>query len=299
VSAVHGILLVDKPEGMTSAAVVRVVKKALRVEKVGHLGTLDPFASGLLPICLGEGTKIAQFLMGERKAYSGTIRLGIETDTYDVTGTVTRTSAAPAITLETLQGLIQRFSGEYWQTPPMYSALKHQGTPLYKLARRGVEIAREPRRVVIDDFALEAVEENLLRFSLVCSKGTYVRTLAVDVGETLGCGAHLATLQRTRFGSFVIESAVSLSRCPELFEQGTLPVISLTAALQHYQAVTLTSEEVKFIRQGQQEVLRQVLPTTTEECEPTQLLGPSGELVAMVQHRDGQWQFLRIFSALQ
>ncbi len=299
-SAVHGILLVDKPEGMTSAAVVRTVKKALGVEKVGHLGTLDPFASGLLPICFGEGTKIAQFLMSERKAYSGTIRLGIETDTYDGTGTVTRTDAVPVITPTTLQGLIQRFSGEYWQTPPMYSALKHRGTPLYKLARRGIEIEREQRKVVIDDFSLETIEDSLLRFSLVCSKGTYVRTLAADVGAALGgCGAHLATLRRTGFGPFVVESAVSLSRCTELFEQGTLPVLSLTAALQHYQAVALTSEEVKLVRQGQQGVLRQVLPATAEESEPTQLLGPSGELVAMVQHRDGQWQFLRVFSALQ
>ena len=297
-AAVHGILLVDKPEGMTSAAVVRVVKKFLGVEKVGHLGTLDPFASGLLPICLGEGTKIAQFLMSERKAYSGMIRLGIETDTYDATGAVTHTNAVPAITPATLEGLMQRFSGEYWQTPPMYSALKRRGTPLYKLARRGVEVEREPRKVMIEDFLLDVIDDRCLRFSLVCSKGTYVRTLAVDVGAALGCGAHLATLRRTRFGPFVVERAVSLSHCPELFEQGTLPVISLTAALQHYQAVALTSEEVKLIRQGQQEVLRQVLPETAEGGDPTQLLGPLGELVAMVQHRDGQWQFLRVFSAL-
>jgi tRNA pseudouridine55 synthase len=167
---VHGILLVDKPEGITSAAVVRAVKKALGIEKVGHLGTLDPFASGLLPICLGEGTKIAQFLMNEGKAYSGTIRLGIETDTYDATGTVTRTDAVPVITSTILRGLVQRFSGEYWQTPPMYSALKHRGTPLYKLARRGVEIEREPRKVIIDDFSLEAVDDSLIRFSLVLGR---------------------------------------------------------------------------------------------------------------------------------
>jgi tRNA pseudouridine55 synthase len=298
VSTVHGILLVDKPEGITSAAVVRAVKKALGIEKVGHLGTLDPFASGLLPICLGEGTKIAQFLVNEGKAYCGTIRLGIETDTYDATGTVTRTDTVPVITSTILQGLVQRFSGEYWQTPPMYSALKHRGTPLYKLARRGVEIEREPRKVIIDDFSLEAVDDSLIRFSLVCSKGTYVRTLAADVGVALGCGAHLATLRRTGFGPFVVESAVSLSRCTELSAQGALPVLSLTMALQHYRAVMLTSEEVKFVRQGQQEVLREVLPMTEEESEPTQLLGPGGELVAMVQQRDGQWQFLRVFSAL-
>jgi tRNA pseudouridine55 synthase len=299
VALLHGILLIDKPEGMTSAAVVRTVKKTLAVERVGHLGTLDPFASGLLPICLGEGTKIAQFLMAERKTYRGTIRLGTETDTYDTTGMVTRTAPVPALSLELLQDIVQRFSGESWQTPPMYSALKHRGTPLYKLARRGVEVKREPRKVVIENFFLEAVDDSLLRFSLVCSKGTYIRTLAADIGMVLGCGAHLATLRRTGFGPFVIENAVPLGQCCDLWDRGTLPVLSLTAALEHYPAVVVATEVVTLVRQGRQEILPQVLPGMADANEPTKLLGPDGELVAMVQHRDGQWQFLRVFSALQ
>jgi tRNA pseudouridine55 synthase len=299
VTLLHGILLIDKPEGLTSAAVVRTVKKTLAVERVGHLGTLDPFASGLLPICLGEGTKIAQFLMVERKAYCGTIRLGTETDTYDTTGTVTRTAPVPVLSLELLQEMVQRFSGESWQTPPMYSALKHQGTPLYKLARRGVEVEREPRKVMIENFLLEAIEDSLLRFSLVCSKGTYIRTLAVDIGQALGCAAHLATLRRMGFGPFAIEQTVPLDHCVPLLEQGTLPVLSLTKALQHYPAVVVATEVVTLVRQGRQEILAQVLPEPDETNEPTQLVGPDGDLVAMVQHRDGQWQFLRVFSALQ
>jgi tRNA pseudouridine55 synthase len=299
VALLHGILLVDKPEGMTSAAVVRTVKKTLAVERVGHLGTLDPFASGLLPVCLGEGTKIAQFLMAERKAYCGTIRLGVETDTYDATGTITRTASVPALTPVVLQGLVQHFSGEHWQTPPMYSALKHHGTPLYKLARRGVEVEREPRKVMIADFLLEAADDGSLRFSLVCSKGTYIRTLAADIGKALGCGAHLATLRRTRFGPFVIENAITLSQCADLLTQGALPVLAATAALRHYRAAALTTETVTLIRQGRQDVLQQVLPKPDDGDEPTQLLGPEGELVAMAQHRDGQWQLLRVFSALQ
>jgi tRNA pseudouridine55 synthase len=295
----HGILLIDKPEKMTSAAVVRTVKKTLAVERVGHLGTLDPFASGLLPICLGEGTKIAQFLMAEQKAYCGTIRLGAETDTYDITGTITRTAPVPELTPGTLQELVQRFSGEYWQTPPMYSALKHRGTPLYKLARRGVEVEREPRKVVIENFFLEAANDDSLRFSLVCSKGTYIRTLAADIGKALGCGAYLATLRRTGFGPFVIEQAITLSQCADLLTQGTFPVLSLTTALHHYRAVALTTEVATLVRQGRQEVLQQVLPGSDDANEPTQLLGPEGELVAMAQHRDGQWQLLRVFSALQ
>lgn len=298
-SLLHGILLVDKPEGMTSAAVVRTVKKTLAVERVGHLGTLDPFASGLLPICLGEGTKIAQFLMAERKAYCGTIRLGAETDTYDTTGTITRTTPVPEMTLVTLQELVQRFSGEHWQTPPMYSALKHRGTPLYKLARRGVEIEREPRKVVIENFFLEVADESSLRFSLVCSKGTYIRTLAADIGKVLECGAYLATLRRTGFGPFIIENAITLNQCIDLLTQGTLPLLSLTEALQHYPAIVLAGEVVTLVRQGRQEVLQQVLPEPDDANEPTQLLEPDGELVAMAQHRDGQWQLLRVFSALQ
>ena len=295
----HGILLIDKPEGMTSAAVVRTVKKTLAVERVGHLGTLDPFASGLLPVCLGEGTKIAQFLMAERKAYRGTIRLGTETDTYDTTGMVTRTAPVPVLSLESLQEMVQRFSGESWQTPPMYSALKHRGTPLYKLARRGVEVEREPRKVVIEDFFLEAVDDSLLQFSLVCSKGTYIRTLAADIGGMLGCGAHLATLRRTGFGPFVIENAIPLGQCRDLWDQGTLPVLSLTAALQQYPAVVIATEVVTLVRQGRQEILSQVLLGMATANGPIKLLGPDGELVAMVQHRDGQWQFLRVFSTLQ
>jgi tRNA pseudouridine55 synthase len=299
VALLHGILLIDKPEGMTSASVVRTVKKTLAVERVGHLGTLDPFASGLLPVCLGEGTKIAQFLMAEQKAYCGTIRLGVETDTYDTTGTITRIASVPVLTPVVLQELVQRFSGESWQTPPMYSALKHHGTPLYKLARRGIEVEREPRKVVIENFLLEVVDDGSLRFSLTCSKGTYIRTLAVDIGQALGCGAHLAALRRTGFGPFVIENAVPLSQCVDLLEQGTLPLLSLTAALKHYPAVVVTTEVATLVRQGRQEVLPQVLSEPDEINKPTQLLGADGELVAMVQHRDQQWQFLRVFAALQ
>lgn len=295
----HGILLIDKPEGMTSAAVVRTVKKTLAADRVGHLGTLDPFASGLLPICLGEGTKIAQFLMVERKAYKGTIRLGSETDTYDLTGTVTRTAPVPALSPETLQELVHRFSGESWQTPPMYSALKHQGTPLYKLARQGVEIEREPRKIVIEQFVLDAIANDLLQFSLVCSKGTYIRTLALDIGQALGCGAHLATLRRTRFGPFDIAQAIPLDQCAPLFTRGALPILSLTTALQEYPAVNITPEVETLVRQGRQGVLSQVLGQPNNLNEPTQLVGPNGTLVAMVQHRDGQWQLLRVFSALQ
>ena len=295
--AVNGILLIDKPEGMTSAAVVRVVKKELGEEKVGHLGTLDPFASGLLPLCLGTGTKISQFLMGERKAYSGTIRLGVETDTFDCTGTVTKTTPVPLINDTLLRKLEQQFTGEQWQTPPMYSAIKRKGVPLYKLARQGIEVDRTPRQITITQFSLTSVSADTLSFSLDCSKGTYVRSLAVDLGATLGCGAHLATLRRTEFGPFTITQALALSLLTSAQAQQTLPLVSLEKALRHYRAISIAAQMVAMLRQGRQEVLRDLASEATPD-EIVQLVGPNDELVAMVQFQ-GKWKLLRVFSTLQ
>ena len=294
---VNGILLIDKPEGMTSAAVVRVVKHVLAGEKVGHLGTLDPFAGGLLPICLGTGTKISQFLMVERKAYSGTIRLGVETDTFDSTGMVIKTAPVPQNDEITLRKLEAQFTGEHWQTPPMYSAIKHKGVPLYKLARQGVEVDREPRKVTIEQLTLTPMGNDTLSFLLRCSKGTYVRSFAADLGVTLGCGAHLATLRRTEFGPFSVDQALPLTLVAARCEQRTLPVLSLEQALQHYRAVEITEEAALRLRQGRQEALREILHEATTG-EIVQLLSPGGELVAMVQFQ-GEWKLLRVFSTLQ
>jgi tRNA pseudouridine55 synthase len=295
---VNGILLIDKPEGLTSAAVVRIVKKTLVVEKVGHLGTLDPFASGLLPVCVGAGTKIAQFLLAERKSYTGTIRLGVETDTLDATGKVTRTAVVPPYGPAMLQDLEQRFSGEQWQIPPMYSALKRKGVPLYKLARRGVEVEREPRKVVIDELVLKGGESDTLRFSLSCSTGTYVRSLAADVGTALGCGAHLATLRRTVFGPFAVDGAISLSSLPELLTSGTLPLLSLRQALRQYRTLVVPATIVFRLCRGQQEALRGLPPAQSAD-EAVLVLDPDGEPVAVARQREGQWQLVRVLSALQ
>jgi len=297
VPPVNGILLIDKPEGMTSAAVVRVVKRVLAEEKVGHLGTLDPFAGGLLPICLGTGTKISQFLMVERKAYSGTIRLGVETDTFDSTGTVIKTAPVPQNDEIILRKLEAQFTGEHWQTPPMYSAIKRKGVPLYKLARQGIEVDREPRKVTIEQLTLTPMGNDTLSFLLRCSKGTYVRSFAADLGTTLGCGAHLATLRRTEFGPFSVDQALPLTLVAARCEQRTLPVLSLEQALQHYRAVEITEEAALRLRQGRQEALREILHEATTG-EIVQLLSPAGELVAMVQFQ-GEWKLLRVFSTLQ
>ncbi|MGE0682295.1 MAG: tRNA pseudouridine(55) synthase TruB [Candidatus Binatia bacterium] len=289
----NGILLIDKPEELSSAAVVRLVKKTYRVEKIGHLGTLDPFASGLLPLCVGTGTKIAQFLIAERKAYSGTIRLGVETDTMDRTGTVTRTASPPHYQDETLNSLETRFLGEYWQTPPMYSALKRNGTPLYKLARRGVVVEREPRKVCIERFSLAPLEPDLLGFSLTCSKGTYVRVLASDIGNALGCGAHLVTLRRTAVGEFAVDDALSLQQLLEEQVDISAFLLSPAQAMRHYQTVHISSEMVTKLRQGRQDMLS-CLPNATYEQAIAALLDPGGELVAVVENQQNQWRLARV-----
>jgi tRNA pseudouridine55 synthase len=293
VPELNGVLLVDKPEGPTSAEGVRVVKRGLAVKKIGHLGTLDPFASGLLPLCIGTGTKIAQFLMAERNAYIGTIRLGIETDTLDATGKTTRIAPVPLCGPHVLGDLERRFSGEYWQTPPMYSALKRNGEPLYKLARRGIVVEREPRRVVIERFTLTQVGVDTLQFSLSCSKGTYVRSVAADLGTVLGCGAHLVTLRRTAFGPFTVNEAVPLSCMPDRLTGGTLPLLSPSQALCHYRALPISAEAVARLRRGQQRVLHD-LPSSRLEQETVRLLSPDGDLVALAERRHEQWRLVRV-----
>jgi len=287
---VNGILLVDKPEGLSSAEIVRVVKKRLAAEKVGHLGTLDPFASGLLPLCLGTATKLAQFLMAEWKTYMGTIRLGVETDTLDATGAITTTAPVPPYGPTTLQELQRRFSGEYWQTPPIYSALKRNGVPLYKFARRGIEVDRVPRKVTIEKIVLERGADDILQFSLSCSKGTYVRSLAADLGTALGCGAHLLTLRRTGFGPFRVTDAVPW---PLPVDSSALPFLSLSQALKHYRSVTLASEAVLQLRHGRQDVLHHLQSSAVSE-EFVRVLSLTGELVAMVEWQGGQWRLVRV-----
>ncbi len=288
----NGILLVDKPEGLSSAAVVRLVKKALAVEKIGHLGTLDPFASGLLPLCLGTGTKIAQFLITERKSYTGTIRLGMETDTLDKTGTVTHSAPVSQYRAETLHEIVRRFTGEYQQTPPMYSAVKRQGVPLYKLARRGVLVEREPRLVMIEYLSLKQREPDLLGFSVTCSKGTYVRVLAQDIGTVLGCGAHLFSLRRTAVGDFSVERALSLQAITEMREVGPA-LLSPVQALQCHRSFLLPPEAVAQLRRGQQGVLRE-LASTEKPTEIALLLESSGNLVAIIENHQGQWRLVRV-----
>ncbi len=207
-----GVLLVDKPAGITSAEAVRQIKARVRPARVGHLGTLDPFATGLLPILIGEATKLAPFLQDGEKEYEGVIRLGVETDTLDRTGAEIQTAEVPPLTAAMLAEAAARYTGRIVQQPPIFSAIKRDGVPLYRLARRGVEVEPPPpREVEISRLRLDAADATSIHFVAACSTGTYMRSLARDLGIAFGTVAHLAELRRLRNGSFTLAKARPLA----------------------------------------------------------------------------------------
>ncbi|MDR2863555.1 MAG: tRNA pseudouridine(55) synthase TruB [Puniceicoccales bacterium] len=206
-----GILIVDKPGGWTSHDVVGRLRSLLQMRRIGHAGTLDPMATGVLVILLGKATKASQYLMSRDKEYEGTLRLGQVTDSQDADGSIMETNPVPAeLDAGTLTAAMRKMEGDQYQTPPMFSAKKIQGVPLYKLARKGQEVDREPRFIHVEKFALLGYTAPDAAFRVACSKGTYVRTLAHDLGRTLGPGAHLVALRRTASGDHRIEQAVTL-----------------------------------------------------------------------------------------
>ena len=205
-----GVLLVDKAPGMTSHDVVALVRRQLHIKKVGHCGTLDPIATGLLILTLGRGTKIQDLLMSEDKEYVGTLSLGQTTDTQDRAGKVIEERPVPELTGESVRAAFEKYRGDFYQMPPMVSAIKHGGVPLYKLAREGKVVEREPRLVHVYRYAIDRIAPPEIDFTVLCSKGFYVRTYTHDIGETLGCGGHLKELRRTRSGRFDLARAVTV-----------------------------------------------------------------------------------------
>lgn len=206
---IDGLLIVDKPEGITSLDVVKEVKRRFCAKKAGHIGTLDPFATGVLPIAINEGTKLVPFLEEGPKEYEATMKLGEETTTDDITGKVVFKKNLEEVTPEILHTVFKSFFGKIQQIPPMFSAIKMRGRPLYQLARRGIEVKREEREVVIFDIQIEEIKLPKVLFRVICSKGTYIRTLGKDIGRKIGCGAHLCQLRRVRSGPFTLKQAIS------------------------------------------------------------------------------------------
>ena len=205
-----GVLLVDKAAGMTSHDVVALVRRRLQIRKVGHCGTLDPLATGLLLLTLGRGTKIQDLLMAEDKEYSGTMMLGVITSTQDKDGEAIERREVPPLEEKTIRSAFEKFRGDLYQTPPMVSAIKQAGVPLYKLAREGKTVEREPRLVHVYRYSIDRVTLPEIDFTVVCSKGFYVRTYAHDIGAELGCGAHLHSLRRVKSGRFDVAGAITV-----------------------------------------------------------------------------------------
>lgn len=208
-NSLEGILLIDKPMGITSHDVVNRVKRYLRIKRVGHAGTLDPMATGLLIILVGRATKISQYLMSLDKVYTGRLKLGESTESHDSDGKVTETKPVPDLSEEQIRTYFKTFLGDQYQIPPMYSAKKINGVPLYKMARQGKTVEREPRFIRISDFLLHDFELPCADFSIACSKGTYVRTVIHDLGQKIGCGAHMIGLRRTQIDRFHIKDGFS------------------------------------------------------------------------------------------
>ena len=250
-----GILNINKPVGMTSHDVVARVRKLLKQRRVGHTGTLDPLASGVLPICIGQGTRVAEYLSESGKAYLADIVFGTVTDTYDAEGTILRTTDTTNLTLPQIEEALPQFLGEQMQVPPRYSAIKLQGQPAYKRARAGEEIALEPRPVIIsrlDIHAWQPLQPRRLTLAVECSKGTYIRSLAYDLGERLGYGAHLAALIRTRSGPFSLSESITLEQLAEAAEVGNVAAYlhPIDSALQQYPALRLDAATTERVLHG-------------------------------------------------
>ncbi len=252
---VDGILLLDKPKGLSSNQALQRARRLYDARKAGHTGNLDVLASGLLPVCLGEASKFSSFLLDADKRYQAECRLGVTTSSGDAEGEVLERVDASAITGEDLERVLPDFLGEIEQVPPMYSALKHQGQPLYKLAREGKSVERQPRRVRIDTIRILAFSSPDFSMDVRCSKGTYIRTLAEDIGQALDCGAYLTGLRRTASGPFVLEDALSLEQLEVLAGQGAAALdaelLPIDAALGAVPVVRIAGDSAHYLCQGQ------------------------------------------------
>lgn len=264
--SINGILLLDKPAGMTSNGVLQKVKRLFNAKKAGHTGSLDPIATGMLPICFGEGTKFSQFLLDSDKYYQVVAKLGVQTTTGDREGEVIATQPVVDLTSEKLEEAILKFLGEQTQIPPMYSAIKHQGKPLYQLARRGIEIERAPRRIHLYSLKLNHFHHDTFELTVHCSKGTYIRTLVEDIGKELGYGCHVLELRRTQVAPYVNFKMYSLSNLEHMFatsdyEELTQCLLPIDSALSHLPSVKLSTSAIYYLRTGQ--AVQAILPANS------------------------------------
>jgi tRNA pseudouridine55 synthase len=284
-SPIEGLLNIDKPPGLTSHDVVARIRRLTRVSRVGHAGTLDPQATGVLPIGLGHGTKLTQFLHECPKTYRAVLRLGIRTDSYDAAGKVVAVRPVNEPRRDLVEVVLERFRGEIEQVPPMFSALKRQGQRLYTLARQGIDVERQPRQVQIFRLALLDLSAGTLRVEVECSSGTYIRVLADDIGAQLGCGAHLSELVRTAVGPFTLDGALTLSALEEAVRQGHWHqyIHALSAAVRGFPSIVITRAAVSALANGMAPVRQGIseLIGTFAAGETVAILDQNGVLLAM------------------
>lgn len=248
---VNGLILVNKPRGMSSNQALIAIKKKFHPRKAGHTGTLDPLATGLLPICLGQATKFSSYLLDEQKTYQATIQLGYTSSTGDAEGEITPISPNSNLSKDDIYQVLEDFKGEISQLPPMYSALKHNGKPLYKYAREGIEIERKSRNVSIYGLSVLKWDNDELTLDICCSKGTYIRTLAADIGDKLETGAYIRTLHRTSIGKLEIKDAISLDELDKIAEEERYGLLKpMDSILFRFDAIYLNKPQVKNLKNG-------------------------------------------------
>lgn len=274
---IDGILLLNKPTGISSNSALQKTKRLLQADKAGHTGCLDPLASGMLPICLGEATKFSRFFIEEDKRYTVVVGLGITTTTGDGEGEIVTDKPVPEFTDEHIQAMLQRFTGTQTQIPPMYSAVKHNGQPLYKLARRGIEIPRKSRTITIRELTLQHRDQHTLTLTVTCSKGTYIRTLAEEMGQFLGCGAYVKVLHRLWVAPFQAFPMIALNELAEIENSCETPILAIPEILQQLLPSIVLEPETAFrLCRGQ------VVPYAMEHpIESVMLLDPTGDFIGI------------------
>jgi len=292
-SELNGIIVLDKPAGITSAKAVAEVKRSLGAAKVGHTGTLDPFATGVLLCCVNQATRLARFFLHGDKRYEALLRLGVATDTQDATGQVVSQAPVPELTEAQLREVFDRFLGPQWQQPPVYAALKHQGTPLYKLARQGRPVQKPARPIVIAELRIVHIALPEVRFEVSCSAGTYVRSLCADIGAALGCGGHLAELRRTACGGFTIAEAVrpeTLRAMADAQERAQL-LVPMETVLQHLPTFQADETVLERVAHGQALTLIQVPEAAIQGGPhldgPLKVVDAQGRLRAVLERAPG------------
>jgi tRNA pseudouridine55 synthase len=291
-NAISGVLVVDKPVGLTSHDVVQIIRKGTNIRRAGHTGTLDPRASGVLVILIGPAVRLSEYVSASDKRYQAILRMGMTTDTYDADGLITSTTPVSVSEEQFSRGL-EKFVGEIEQVPPPFSAIKVKGRPAYDMAREGEPVDLQPRRITVYNLELLEWAPPEAVIDVYCSSGTYVRSLANDLGKELGCGAHLVGLRRTKSGRFTLRDAIPLKKMRESFDDGSWYryLIPAAEALSDWPAVELIPEHVDLIRHGHR------VPADIVEAEMVRGISEQGELVALLQHDPvaNEWQPKKVF----